>query len=283
MTDLVVWTGPVGAFQVPGATVPGARELFIGCYGDRQPHCPTIGTSLMFGLPALLAKAHMTEEQLDGLFFGAFSAGGSVVKRLLSNANYRKATTAVHLADATYTSGWVDKANRIPPAIAGFVEYAVDVIEGPGDKLFIATASPNPNYEWASGIENLQAMRRAIEERTGQQFQRVEGLGIDKEPEYAYRLGNVIFGEYSGASNIGHGHTILAGQIWQNIINPWLDKGKGPIDQPGGLPPPGPGNGPVTPPILGEPESWEPPGPGGVIAAMAGAVVGFLAVRRIMR
>lgn len=282
MTDLVVWTGPVANFQVPGATVPGAKELFLSCCGNltppcTPPTCSTIGSQLAGSPSALLARAGVNE--LNDLFFGAFSAGGSIIKRMLSNPEYRKLTTAVHLADATYTGGWVDKANRVPPAIEGFVQYAVDVAQGPGDQLFIATASPNPNYQWATGIENLQAMRREIERRTGRSFEPVGGLGIDKEPEHTYKLGNVLFGEYSGASNIGHGHTQLAGQIWQQIINPWLAKGKGPIDQPGGLPPTPPG--PVEPPGL---QPVVPGiGVGEILIGIGAAVAGYLVVRRLAR
>jgi hypothetical protein len=280
VSDLVVWTGPVANFQVPGATVPGAKELFIGCFGDRPPHCPTIGNQIAGSPSALLAKAGVAE--LDDLFFGAFSAGGSIIKRMMLNADYRARTTSVHLADATYTGGWVDKANRVPPAIEGFVQYAVDVAEGPGDKLFIATASPNPNFQWATGIENLQSMRHEIEKRTGRTFELVSGLGIAKEPEHTYKLGNVLFGEYSGAANIGHGHTQLAGDIWQNIINPWLAKGKGPVEQPGGMLPPGPGPGPVEPP---GPQPWAEPSLGivDVLVGIGSAAVGFLITRSFVK
>jgi hypothetical protein len=279
MRDLVTWTGPVAPFQVPGATVPGAKELFIGCFGDRQPHCPAIGDQLAGDPAALAAKAGVSE--LGDLFFGAFSAGGSIIKRMMLNPSYRQRTAAINLADATYTGGWVDKKNRIPPAIEGFVLYAVEAIEGPGDKLFIATASPNPNFEWATGIENLQSIRREIEKRTGKTFERVRGFGIEKEPEYAYKLGNVLLGEYSGASNIGHGHNVLAPDIWQKIIQPWLAKGKGPIEQPGGIGP-GPGPGPVDPPG----NNGEQPSVfsvGNILLLVGSAAVGYLAARRLTR
>ena len=279
MSELVVWTGPVASFQVKGATVSGAKELFLSCFGDRAPRCSNIGDQIAGSPSALAAKAGLSDQEMTGLFFGAFSAGGSIIKRLLSNPDYRRRTVAVHLADATYTGAWVDKASRTPPPIEGFVQYAVDVIEGSGDQLFIATASPNPNYQWASGIENLRAMRHEIEKRTGRSFELVRGLGLDKEPEYTYKLGNVLFGEYSGPNNIGHGHTILAPQIWQEIINPWLEKGKGPIDQPGGITPPVP---PPQPPVpLGE----EPLGIdiADMLIGLGAAVVGFVIVRSLTR
>jgi hypothetical protein len=281
VTDLVTWTGPVANFQVKGATVPGAKELFIGCCGDltppcTPPTCPTIGNQLAASPSALATKAGVSE--LGELFFGAFSAGGSIIKRLMMNEDYRRKTAFVHLADATYTGGWVDKAKRVPPHIEGFVRYAVDAIEGPGDKLMVATASPVPNYQWASGIENLQAIRQEIEKRTGKTFERVRGFGIEKEPEYAYRLGNVLLGEYSGGSDIGHGHNVLAGDIWQKILHPWLAKGKGSLTEPGGLPPE---PVPPVPPVPGA----EAPAVGvvEVLALAGGAAAGYLLIRGLSR
>jgi len=281
MTDLVVWAGPVASFQVKGATIPGAKELFIGCHGNRPPHCPTIGDQLSYSPELLLAKAHMDPANLGQLFMGAFSAGGSTLKRLLSNKAYRDITTSVHLADATYTSHWIDQKNRIPPAIEGFVRYAVDVVEGPGDKLLVATASPNPNKQWATGIENIRAIRDEVEGRTGKQFvNRPDFFGIEPGPTEVWQLGNVFLAPFPG-SPLGHNHPKIAGQVWQKIIHPWLDKGKGLVDEPGGLKQE-PGNGPVEPP---EQRPWAFPdiGAGGVVAMLGAAVAGYLAAREVMK
>lgn len=271
--DLVVWTGPVAPFQVPGATVAGAKELFISCYGDRQPHCPTIGDQLMGSVESLALKAGLSEAQLGELFFGAFSAGGSVLKRLLSRAEYREATTAAHLADATYTAGWIDQAARIPPAIEGFVEYGVRVAAGSGDKLFVATASPSPNKSWATGVENLAAIRSEIEKRTGESFTlRPDFFGIEPAPAEAHQLGNVLFASYP-MEPLGHGHAQIAPQVWQRIIQPWLVKGKGPIDAPGTVPPP-----PVGPPAT---EPSDGIGVAEILIGALSAVGGYLVVRRL--
>jgi hypothetical protein len=173
-----------------------------------------------------------------------FSAGGSIMKRLLENSEYRAITAAVHAADATYTGAWVDESRRLAPPIEGYVLWAVDVINGTGDKLFVATASPRPNKTWATGIENLQAIRREVERRTGQIFvERGDFFGVNPGPDHVYQLGNVLLAEYPEVP-LGHGHFTIAPQIWQKIIQPWVAKGKGPLDFPGGVEPPGPGPGP---------------------------------------
>ena len=88
--DLVVWSGPVAKFQVPGATVPGAAEHFFGCTGDGfqgSAKCHNLANSWLDGdgrrIPRMLAAAGMSEADVDNLYLGAFSAGGSIVKRLL--------------------------------------------------------------------------------------------------------------------------------------------------------------------------------------------------------
>jgi hypothetical protein len=276
MTDLVAWTGPVAQFQVPGATVPGAKELFITCEGMRgpNPYCPDIGEALRSSPTALAARAGVAE--LDELYLGAFSAGGSILKRLLATQAYRDATTAVMLSDATYTTGWVgDPADRNPPPIDGYVQYAVDVASGPGDKLFVATASPMPNKNWSTGVETLAAIRREVEARTGRTFDLLDDFfGIEPQPERAYKLGNVIFAEYP-AEPLGHGHTKIAPQVWQQILQPWLAKGKGAIEASGGLidptPQPTPTNGDDGVNI------------GAVLLGLLGVGAGYLAISKLMR
>jgi hypothetical protein len=173
----------------------------------------------------------MTEGELGDLVLMGFPAGGSLIKRLLTNPDYRRLTSAVLLADATYTSSWDDPSRRIPPVMYGFDDYGVEATSD-GSKLLISTASINPNKSWASGIENIQRLRQAIEERAGRSFQRLDHLyGVISPagmvPEAVYQLGNVIFAEFSGASDFGHGHFKIQSQIWQRILIPWLEQGKG--------------------------------------------------------
>lgn len=287
MKPLVVWAGPVDSSQVPGATVEGAAEDFLSCRGDQGNWvwCPGLGEALRSSPAALIAHADAPADT-DDLFFGAFSAGGSVVKRLLEEADYRAMTSAVHLADATYTSSWADASTHTPPAIEGFVRYAVDVATGPGDKLFIATASPNPNGKWASGRENLRAIEAEVERRTGLSFvERPDLLNIGPPADRVSQLGNVLFGYYP-PSPLGHqGHVTIAGPIWEEVIQPWLDKGRGPVDAAGSLP-----TSPPLPTLPPPPVPGLPPLPPGVVkplavvaASAAGMLGGYLLGRFIFR
>jgi hypothetical protein len=230
--DLTFWAGPVWEGDVPDAFVPGSKVLFIGCLGDRPPWCPDYGEGMKGSIDSLAGEAGIPRDQLGEIYMGAFSAGGSLLKRLLTNPEYRAATTSVILADATYTSTWDDETSRMPPVMYGFIDYCLDVLSSGGEKLFLATASINPNKTWATGIENIQRLRQEIERLTGRSFERLDHLfGVttpaDKVPGAVWKLGNVIFAEMSGDSDFGHGHTQISGEIWQQILIPWLEQGKG--------------------------------------------------------
>jgi hypothetical protein len=261
-SDLVVWTGPIYKAQAPGATVPGAKELWLGCFGDHDPLCPAVGERLRGSYESLLNEAALDPAWRGRTFLGAFSAGGSVHKRLLENPEYRQRVTAVMLSDATYTSSWADAKNRVPPPIEGFVLYACDAATR-GDKLFVATASPIPNKSWASGVDNLRAIRDEVERRTGRKFTKLEHFfGVNPAPEAAYQLGGAILAEYP-LHPIGHAHNKIATQVWQKILWPWL--------QGGATHPPGPVRGPA--PDGGTAST--PTGPNTVLMAVLGVVAGL--------
>lgn len=257
-TDLVFWSGPVADFQVPDATIDGAERFFIGCRGDKGPHpyCPDYGWQLRSSFDNLIKLSPLqSREELGDLFLGAFSAGGSIIKNITQDPEYRDAITAIYLSDAVWTAAWADAGQRIPPADLGFVEYAVDVANGPGDKLFIATFSPNPNREFATGHENLESLKAEIEKRTGRQFVLRSSMPGGIEPplsQEVWQLGNVVFAKYP-SEPLGHGHTKIAGKIFRQIIQPWVDKGKGPIDAPGAIEPP-----PILP-LIPPPGTGAPP------------------------
>jgi hypothetical protein len=266
---VVVWTGPVNLTQVPGATIEGAETLNIGCLGDRSPHCPSIANGYLDAegrrLPQLLADHGLSVGAVDEVLYGAFSAGGSLVKRALMNAADREKTRVVHLADATYTSSWEDEAARRPPPIEGFVRYGLDAIDG--DQLLVATASPIPNKTWASGVENLDRLKDELEARSGRSFEPLDDFfGIEPAPERAYRLGNVILAMYP-LEPLGHGHTQIAPQVWEKIIRPWL-RGQPVETEPGPTAPP-----PAEP--LAKPSSWWL-----ALGAAAGLAGGYLLGRR---
>lgn len=268
---VVIWTGPVNFTQVPGATLPDAYEINIGCLGDRDPYCPALAASYLVDgrrLPQILARASVPpESEVGDIAIGAFSAGGSLVKRLLLSEADRARIQVVHLADATWTSSWEDQRRRIPPYDEGFVLYGLDAIDGP--HLFIATASPNPNKTWATGIENLQRLRAEIEHRSGQRFaERSDFFGVDPKPDHVYQLGNIILAEFP-ARPLGHGHTVIAGQVWDRIVKPWLA---------GEAPQPIPGPGPAPGPVPAQPRR---PTTAQLALGAAGLVLGYYGVRRV--
>lgn len=255
--DVVIWTGPVAFFQVKGATLPDAHEINEGCFGDRPPRC----MHRVAPIPAILARHGVVGDTGD-IVIGAFSAGGSLVKRLMVDEENRRRTAAVHLADATYTAAWENKSQRRPPVDEGFVRYALDAIDGP--HLLVATASPIPNKTWASGVENLRRLREEIETRSGRRFEKIDDFyGIDPQPDAAYQLGNVILAEYP-LKPLGHGHTTIAGQVWANIIRPWLASGRSERPTPGPVPPPEPPV-PQPPPL---------PSPGPSVSPLSAAQMG---------
>lgn len=229
--DLVVWFGPVGKHQVTGATVPGAVEHFIQCVGaGAEPLCKSVAASLLDPsgrrLPMLCRKAGLEPSQVRNVFLGAFSAGGGVVRALLEHPDDRRAIRAVLLADATYSATWADQRARVPVVQEPLVAFATELARGGTGQLLVATASPSPNYEYATGVEVLRALRAEVERRTGLQFKRLDSFfGIQPEPEAAYQLGDVILAEYP-MQPLGHGgHAGLAPQVWQRILLPWLERG----------------------------------------------------------
>ena len=274
--DLVVWAGPVYKAQVPGATVPGAQEKFWGCRGDKTatyPHCPTLADSWLDAegrrLPQMLAKLGLNEADVDNLYYGAFSAGGSVIKRLLRHSADRQKVRAVMLSDATYSGGTAAHPNPIE----GFTSYALDALNG--DKLLVATASASPNYNHGSAAQVLAATRKQIEQRSGQSFQQGGALPLPTQPDVLYTLGpapNVIFADY-GMQGGGHAyHPKLAPSLWQNILQPWLSSGGGTTGGGG----PGPGPKPTEPP-------GRPLGSAGLVNALLsftlGTATGWAAVQ----
>ncbi|MBW2673876.1 MAG: hypothetical protein JRD89_10755 [Deltaproteobacteria bacterium] len=274
--DLVVWAGPVARFQVPGATVPGAMEKFWGCRGDKTAtfaHCPTLADSWLDAegrrLPQMLAKLGLQEDEVDNLYYGAFSAGGSALKRLLSHSADREKVRAVLLSDATYSGGTAQS----PAPIEGFVRYALDCLAG--DKLLIATASASPNFNHGSGAQVMDATRREIESRSGQLFTPGGSVPLSAQPDGLMTLGpdpNVIFADY-GMQGGGHAfHPKLAPELWEKILQPWLSGGSS------GPPGPGPGPGPTEPPA-------RPLGSAGLVTALLsfalGTATGYVIVQLV--
>jgi hypothetical protein len=225
MKKIVIWTGPVGAKDVYGATVSGAEQTFIPCLGDRTPKCADLAESWTDAsgrkLPGMLRAAKVSDAAGDAeIYLGAFSAGGHVVKRVLLNDADRAQVHAVLLADATYVAEWKDKASRIAAPIEGFVKFGLDAARD--GRVFIATASSAPNKTWPTGAESLHAIRRAMEEaRAG------EGAMFDdvtaqadvyfpglRPPVSILRCNNVLFADFGGAYKHPEHATVIAPVVW---------------------------------------------------------------------
>jgi hypothetical protein len=218
-------------------------------------------------LPGLVQAAGLSSTSVGDVFLGAFSAGGALYRRLLENPTDRRRVKGLLLADATYAS-WADKRNRIPAVHQALVDFGVELASS-NDQLWVATASPAPNYDLPTGVEVLREYRKRIEQQTGRQFERLgDFYGIDPQPEAAYRLGNVVFAEYP-MKPLGHGHTKIADQVWQNILWPWLTAQR---------------QGRPEPPAPGIP--WVEPAKApwlDLASLLVGAAAGYLAVKLVMR
>ena len=212
---LVVWAGPVNESQVPGATIPGAILKFIVCTGNGSPSCGQIADSWEDSdgrrLPGMLAQLGLGEGAVGDIFLGAFSAGGSVWKRVLMHPKDRARVRAVVLSDATYTSPVIEP-------IEGFVRYGLDALQG--GKLFVATASASPNKTYGSGEEVLAATRDEIARRSGVSFEAGGSFETSPPPEHIYSAPGILFAHYGW---LGGGHMLhpqIAPAVWQNVVQP---------------------------------------------------------------
>lgn len=245
MPDLVVWTGPVNLQQAAGATVEGAIAKAFPCTGDREPRCSEFSWSLKDAsgrrLPTLASKCGTSLDAVGDIFLGAFSAGGGVLRDIVSTPEDRARIRFLHNADATYSS-WADAAKTTPLINSWWVDWGEHVANGDGSQLWVATASPSPNYGLPSGVETLREMRHQIEERVGRSFTKLTSFwNIDPAPENAYQLGNIVFAEYPMEPLAHGGHAnVLAKKVWQQIMWPWLAelrRGTEPVPLPPGTEP----------------------------------------------
>lgn len=217
MTAVTMWCGPVNFAQVGSAFRPGSAKVNVTCTGDGSPSCADIAESARSSLdrilPSLLS-AHGADPS-SPVLLGAFSAGGSIAKRICMSPADRSQIQALYLADASYTT---DRAPGGGPSfIEGYVRFALDCLDGP--KTMVATASASPNKSWGSGIDVLKATRLEIERRSGRAFESVASLpGSPSTPSWAGRLGGVWFGEYEAVPH-GEQATVLAPAIWPAIVN----------------------------------------------------------------
>ena len=227
MTDLVIWAGPVAKYQVPGAEVPGAAEVWLSCTGDGAlpPKCADVSAALGYPGPqleAVAARAGLRPAQVDRIILGAHSAGGAVLARLLEDPDIWEKTVAVLLSDATYSSWTGSGQARRPAPRSVWAEFAVEVARSP-NKVFLASASPSPNGTAPTGVETLREIRRQAEAKLGRSFEDTSGwFGVDPGPELVTRAGNVLFAEFPMEPH-GHGHIKFAPTVWQQVFQNWPD------------------------------------------------------------
>ena len=226
MAGLTFWTGPVSYDQTKGAVLPGTSHKVIECSGaTKLPYCRDVSTSMLSSdgrrMPALLDKLGV--DSADPIVLAAFSAGGRLVRDLVSRPEDRLLVRAVMLADATYSDG---KSGSRPEVSPDWVDFGVFCSDRENGRLWVATASPSPNGTRPTAVETIIEIMRQVSERTGQAFTELEGFyGIEPAPTAAYRLGNVLFANYPLEPLHHGGHVDLATQTFSKILAPWLAAG----------------------------------------------------------
>jgi serpin B len=230
-TRAVLFFGPVGASQREGATIPGAEEHFFTCTGDGHPNCVQQLGAYRDGagrcLPGLLR--HLGVQEGTDLFIGAFSAGGSAVKRLLLSADDRAAIRSVVLSDATYEH-WTDAQHTRPNVAEGYVAFALDALDG--SKLFVATASTKPNnaagVQQPSGSQTLARLAAEIGMRSGQPLEeRATIPGYETlvpAPDRVWTRGGVILADFGTKFAHAEHVTHIAPMLWPAVVQPWAER-----------------------------------------------------------
>lgn len=278
--DVTIWNGPVNLAQANGCWAPGSKPYSLDCRGDGTPSCAAQSEAWTDGagrkIPNALAHFGLAEESVDELDLAAFSAGGSVVKRLtLAPADCTR-VRVVYLADAMYTD-WLSPGKPTPPE--GFVLFALQALAGP--HLLVATVSSNPNPTKSgvlpSGSQTMAAVRAEIEKRSGLSFVQLGDIpGLMVQPAAAWQLGNVILADYQARVPHGGHATTLAPNWWKAVVLPWIATGSAPSSEG----PPSPPLPPASPPAA-RPASEDFSGLCNAAAFVAGAGLAFLAVRAL--
>jgi hypothetical protein len=232
MTRAVVFFGPVSAAQREGATVEGAEEHFFTCTGDSHPNCAEQLGAFADGsgcyLPGLRHHFGIADE--TELYVGAFSNGGSAVKRILLNAADRAALRSVALSDATYEL-WTDTQRLVPGVAEGYIAFALEALDG--SKLFLATASGTPNNvggdQQPSGSQSLEQLALEIGNRSGQPLEQrttIPGYEtLDPPPTRVWTRGGVILADFGTTFAHAQHVTRLAPLLWPAVVQPWADRG----------------------------------------------------------
>ena len=254
MGDVTFWTGPVSIAMTQSAIVPGSEHKVIECRGSLfTPLCSELSAALLDTngrrLPNLLIRLKVDVAHMRDLVLSAFSAGGALLRSIVSHPADRAMIRAVMLSDGTYAS-WDN--NKQPLISQDWLTWGAELANG-ASKLWVATSSPSPNGANPNGVEVLREIRAQLEAKVGRTFTPIpDFFGITPKPDAAYQLGNVVFAEYPLQPLAHGGHVTLAQQTFSKILVPWLAAG-GTFGTP--LPP---GPGPEPEPL---PPGVEPPPP----------------------
>lgn len=229
---VVLWLGPVASYQVAKATLPDADRFIViggGCGpGAGDPSCQgsSYFSKLADGwfdgtnyLPKLLKSKGVDPTADPEVFIGSFSAGHGAVKKFCMSPDDRRLIQGIALADSTYCS-W---PNKVPQFSEGYVRYCVDAVRGP--RLFVATASASvdPAGNTPAGDQCMMAIKAEVEKRTGVQFRASPNwpAGINPQPVAVWQAGNCIFADYGSKLQHPQHATILAPQVWSQLVTPW--------------------------------------------------------------
>jgi hypothetical protein len=220
-----IWLGPVSRAQIAGAVAPNSTLYVVP--GDGSTYFSTLAESWHTPdgryLPGLLAKLGIPSG--TEIFVGSFSAGHGAVRKLLLDAQDRAEIRAVLLADSTYSS-WTSSDRTAVTPVEGYVRFALDAIANPNEHLFLASASNSPNGEYPNGSDTLAATAGEVVARAGQPLGLITDFpaAIVPAPPTAGRIGSAWFLDYAGVVTHPEHATLLAPQIWANILNPWLNR-----------------------------------------------------------
>jgi len=247
MSTRTVWVGPVASFQVHAP----ASDVFISCVGaDGSPICADLD------LASVLASKGVSGD----IILHGFSAGGDAIKKFLADPTARARTVAVVAHDATYQGFGSDE---------GFIAYGTEAAQG--DRIFVATASSPSSSNARGGISDsasMEALRQAIEARTGRQFQATSAPWATKPPVKAWVLGRCMLLDFGTEYTHGEHATALAVPLFENVVKPWLDA-------------PVPYTAPAQP--GSEPEPEQPEGHGRLIGTVLIGVGVFMAIALIAK
>ncbi|WP_437316694.1 hypothetical protein [Sorangium sp. So ce385] len=215
----VVWVGPVSRTQVTGAELAGVPVVHLPCTGDGSPSCSQIADSYLDGdgrrLPGLRRALRLPA---GPLVLAAFSAGGHIVRRVLTDPRDRAELAGVVLADATYTTEWADQAQGRAAPIRSFVDYAMESLGG--GRLFVATASSAPNKHHPTGAQTLAAIAREL---GGHVIPEVGAFASLPAPDRGWRGGGVHLFDYGARFGHAAHATELAPKVWGALVRPWFE------------------------------------------------------------